>query len=176
MILYTDATTPFGRKCVIAALEREIPLEERFIKLSEPGDFLEVNPLNQIPALNRFECKTAIHLANGVIESTLLRTMELRRPECRQSKTFVNHLEARVMRGINTMEKKRQKTIGDWLNGEEITTAVALSYVDFRFSTEWRKTAPKLETWFERVACRKSMKLTAPTRERPIAMIDKIRV
>ena len=103
MILYTDATTPFGRKCVIAALEREIPLEERFIKLSEPGDFLEVNPLNQIPALfvergkcyfdsdvildyldtlhegsplipepNRFECKTAIHLANGVIESTLL--------------------------------------------------------------------------------------------------------
>ena len=51
MILYTDATTPFGRKCVIAALEREIPLEERFIKLSEPGDFLEVNPLNQIPAL-----------------------------------------------------------------------------------------------------------------------------
>ena len=205
MILYSDATTPFGRKCLIAALEREIPLEERFIKLSEPGDFLDINPLNQIPALfvergkcyfdsdvileyldtlhennplipelNKFECKTAIHLANGVIESTLLRTMELRRPECRQSKTFVNHLEARVMRGINTMEKKRQTTIGDWLNGEEITTAVALSYVDFRFSTEWRKTAPKLETWFERVACRKSMKLTAPTRERPITMIDKI--
>ena len=205
MILYTDATPPFGRKCGIAALERDIALEERFIKLSEPGDFLEVNPLNQIPALfvergkcyfdsdvileyldtlhgnsplipelNKFDCKTAIHLANGVIESTLLRTMELRRPECRQSKTFVNHLEARVMRGINTMEKKRQTTISDWLNGEEITTAVALSYVDFRFSTEWRKTAPKLETWFERVACRKSMKLTAPTRERPITMIDKI--
>ena len=207
MILYTDATTPFGRKCVIAALEREIPLEERFIKLSQPGDFLEVNPLNQIPALfikpgkcyfdsdvildyldtlhegsplipalNRFECKTAIHLANGVIESTLLRTMELRRPECRQSKTFINHLEARVTRGIDTMEKEREITIGDWLNGEEITTAVALSYVDFRFSTEWRKTAPTLETWFGRVSCRKSMELTAPTRERPIAMIDKIRV
>ena len=207
MILYTDATTPFGRKCVIAALEREIPLEERFIKLSQPGDFLEVNPLNQIPALfikpgkcyfdsdvildyldtlhegsplipalNRFECKTAIHLANGVIESTLLRTMELRRPECQQSKTYVAHLEARVMRGIDTMEKEREITIGDWLNGEEITTAVALSYVDFRFSTEWRKTAPTLETWFGRVSCRKSMELTAPTRERPIAMIDKIRV
>ncbi|MEC8236031.1 MAG: glutathione S-transferase family protein [Pseudomonadota bacterium] len=207
MILYSDATTPFGRKCLIAALEREIPLEERFIKLSEPGDFLDVNPLNQIPALfvergkcyfdsdvileyldtlhgnsplipelNKFECKTAIHLANGVIESTLLRTMELRRPECQQSKTYVAHLEARVMRGINTMEKKRETKIGDWLNGEEITTAVALSYVDFRFSTEWRKTAPTLETWFGRVSCRKSMELTAPTRERPIAMIDKIRV
>ncbi|GIR55005.1 MAG: hypothetical protein CM15mP62_24760 [Rhodospirillaceae bacterium] len=75
--------------------------------------------------------------------------MELRRPECQQSKTYVAHLEARVMRGIDTMEKKREITIGDWLNGEEITTAVALSYVDFRFSTEWRKTAPTLETWFE---------------------------
>ena len=69
----------------------------------------EGSPL--IPALNRFECKTAIHLANGVIESTLLRTMELRRPECQQSKTYVAHLEARVMRGINTMEKKRETKI-----------------------------------------------------------------
>ena len=78
------------------------------------------------------------------------------------------------MRGIDTMEKKRQTTIGDSLNGEEITTAVALSYVDFRFSMEWRKTAPTLETWFERVSCRNSMQLTAPTRERPITTIDKI--
>ena len=51
MILYTDATTPFGRKCIVATLERDIPLAERFIKLSEPGVFLEINPLNQIPAL-----------------------------------------------------------------------------------------------------------------------------
>ena len=37
-------------ECVIAALEREIPLEERFIKLSQPGDFPRVI-LDQIPAL-----------------------------------------------------------------------------------------------------------------------------
>ena len=205
MILYTDATTPFGRKCIIGALERDIPLEERFIKLSEPGDFLDINPLNQIPALfiqsgqyyfdsdvileyldtlhersplipdlNKFECKTAIHLANGIIESTLLRTMELRRPEGQQSKTYVTHLEARVMRGIKTMEKKRETAIADCLNGEEITTAVALSYIDFRFSTEWRKSAPILEEWFEKVSGRKSMQLTAPTRERPITLSDTI--
>ena len=205
MILYTDATTPFGRKCIIGALERDIPLEERFIKLSEPGDFLNINPLNQIPALfiqpsqyyfdsdvileyldtlhersplipdsNKFECKTAIHLANGIIESTLLRTMELRRPEGQQSKTYVTHLEARVMRGIKTMEKKRETTIVDCFNGEEISTAVALSYVDFRFSTEWRKIAPTLEEWFDKVSRRESMELTTPTRERPITMSDKI--
>ena len=52
MILYTDATTPFGRKCLVAALERNIALEERFVNLSDPQEFLFVNPLNQIPALS----------------------------------------------------------------------------------------------------------------------------
>ena len=96
MILYTDATTPFGRKCLVAALERGIVLEERFVKLSDPKEFLLVNPLNQIPALsvdqqkyydsdvilqfldslhegpplipekNKYKHLTSIHLANAV--------------------------------------------------------------------------------------------------------------
>ena len=111
MILYTDATTPFGRKCLVAALERNIALEERFVNLSDPQEFLFVNPLNQILALsvgqqnyfdsdvilqfldslhegpplipekNKYKHLTSIHLANAVIESTLLRIMEKRRVE-----------------------------------------------------------------------------------------------
>ena len=52
MILYTDETTPFGRKCLVAALERNIVLEEIFVKLSDPKEFMLINPLNQIPALS----------------------------------------------------------------------------------------------------------------------------
>ena len=51
MILYTDASTPFGRKSLLAALERGIPIREEFVSLSDPGPFAEVNPLVQIPAL-----------------------------------------------------------------------------------------------------------------------------
>ena len=51
MILYTDASTPFGRKSLLAALERRIPIREEFVCLSDPGPFAEVNPLVQIPAL-----------------------------------------------------------------------------------------------------------------------------
>ena len=51
MILYTDASTPFGRKSLLAALERGIPLTEEFVSLSDPGPFAEANPLVQIPAL-----------------------------------------------------------------------------------------------------------------------------
>jgi glutathione S-transferase len=51
MILYTDASTPFGRKCLLAALERRIPIKEEFVDLANPGPFAEINPLVQIPAL-----------------------------------------------------------------------------------------------------------------------------
>lgn len=51
MILYTDASTPFGRKSLLAALERGIPITEEFVSLSDPGPFADANPLVQIPAL-----------------------------------------------------------------------------------------------------------------------------
>ena len=68
-----------------------------------------------------------MHLANAVIESTLLRVMEKRRLEKEQSSNFIAHLEARIGRGIAAMEETRLEEIGELLNGEEITTAIALS-------------------------------------------------
>jgi len=197
MILYTDATTPFGRKCLVAALERNIALEERFVKLSDPKGFLLVNPLNQIPALvvktqsyfdsdvilqfldtvhsgpslipenNRFDHLTSLHLGNAIIESTLLRIMEKRRVETEQSPAFIAHLEARISRGITKMEDIRNEEIGEFLNAEELTTAIALSYVDFRFTPDWREQAPKLSNWHRAIEQRPSMISSQPSRTKP---------
>ena len=197
MILYTDATTPFGRKCLVAALERGIVLEERFVKLSDPKEFLLINPLNQIPALsvdqqkyfdsdvilqfldslhegpplipekNKYKHLTSMHLANAIIESTLLRVMEKRRVETEQSSDFIVHLEARINRGIAEMEETRLEEIGELLNGEEITTAIALSYVDFRFTRDWRAKTPKLSNWHAITEQRASMICSQPNRTRP---------
>ena len=197
MILYTDATTPFGRKCLVAALERGIVLEERFVKLSDPKEFLLINPLNQIPALsvdqqkyfdsdvilqfldslhegpplipekNKYKHLTSIHLANAVIESTLLRVMEKRRVETEQSSDFIAHLEARIGRGIAAMEETRLEKIGELLNGEEITTAIALSYVDFRFTRDWRTKTPELSNWHATIEQRISMICSQPNRTQP---------
>jgi glutathione S-transferase len=49
--LLTDATTPFGRKIVVAAIERRIPMEEMFVPLDGTGPLDEWNPLRQIPTL-----------------------------------------------------------------------------------------------------------------------------
>jgi glutathione S-transferase len=51
MQLYNDATSPFGRKILVAAAERDIPFDEVIVDCFAPGPLDAVNPLRQIPAL-----------------------------------------------------------------------------------------------------------------------------
>lgn len=51
MKLLSDATTPFGRKVVVAALERSIEFEEVFVPLDGTGSLDQYNALRQIPTL-----------------------------------------------------------------------------------------------------------------------------
>lgn len=51
MKLYTNAASPFARKCRIVAHELKLPLEEiRTLPMQDP-DFRRINPLGKIPAL-----------------------------------------------------------------------------------------------------------------------------
>lgn len=51
MRLLNDATSPFGRKVMVAALERAIPLVEEFVDLTALESVALWNPLRQIPVL-----------------------------------------------------------------------------------------------------------------------------
>lgn len=51
MKLLTDATTPFGRKIAVAAIERRIAMEEVFVPLDGTGPLDQWNPLRQVPTL-----------------------------------------------------------------------------------------------------------------------------
>ena len=51
MKLLSDATTPFGRKVLVAALERSIDVGEEFVALDGTGPLDRYNPLRQIPTL-----------------------------------------------------------------------------------------------------------------------------
>ena len=195
MILYSDATTPFGRKCLVAAIERGIVMEEQFVSLGNPGKFAVTNPLIQIPALetdggdvyfdsdvilqyldtchsgpalipeeDRFGHMTRIHLANGVIESTLLRRMEQVRPDGEKSAKFMTHLEARITRGLNRLDKLRKPATDEPLSAEDITLLCALGYVDFRHPHDWRSGSKKLAAWLEKTAERPSAKVSVPER------------
>ncbi len=200
MILYTDASTPFGRKSLLAALERGIPIEEEFVNLAEPGAFSEINPLVQIPALkaadgqvyfdsdvifqyldtrhkgsplipedDRFARLTRIHLANGVIEATLLRRMEEMRPDDEKSATFIARLQGRIGRGLARLEKLCREPHDGPMDAEDITKLCALDYVDFRYPHGWRNSHPKLATWAARNSERGSAKVSLPGRTDPVA-------
>jgi len=49
--LYTNAASPFGRKCRVIARELDIKLEEVNTMPFQSPDFRKVNPLGKIPAL-----------------------------------------------------------------------------------------------------------------------------
>lgn len=51
MKLLSDATTPFGRKVLVAAIERAVVLDEVFVPLDGSGPLGDFNPLRQIPTL-----------------------------------------------------------------------------------------------------------------------------
>jgi glutathione S-transferase len=200
MILHSDASTPFGRKCLVAALERRIAMDERYVDLANPGVFAEVNPLIQIPALetddgqvyfdsdvilqfldtqhsgeplvpaeDRFGHLTRVHLANGLIESTLLRRMEIVRPDGEKSPDFVARLEARIARGLSRLEALRPVATNEPMTAEEITLACALDYVDFRYSHDWRNGAPKLAAWRDALGTRPSLVRTMPGGRDPVS-------
>jgi len=193
MKLLTDATTPFGRKAIVAARERKIALDETFVSIDAGLD--QHNPLRQIPALvtdageslydsdtilfyldslhdgeslfpgqTRFVDLTRIACANGLIEAVLQRTMESRRADGEKSESEMARLEQRAYRALGALEQQATALSSSTLSAADITTACALEYTDFRLTDAWREQAPALRDWLADVCERPSMTGTRPTR------------
>lgn len=200
MKILNDATSPFGRKTIVAAMERSIPVEEVFVDLNGPT-LDPWNPLRQIPTLvpdvgpavfdsdvivqyldekhsgppliprnDAAAIMTRMALANGLMEATLTRLMETRRPDGERSKAFIAKMEERIQRVLTALNSNLSTLsgTGEALTADQITIAVALGYVDFRFNRDWHGKFPELSRWYEGIAARRSMVLTAPTRTAPV--------
>lgn len=195
MRLLSDASTPFGRKVMVAALERGIPVREEFVSLAGDGPLDSFNPLRQIPVLVTddgdavfdssvilafldtrhdgdkllpadpgLRVATRVALADGLIEATLQRIMEVRRPAGEQSPGFVTKLEGRIARALAAIDRVFGQVSVAPLCADAITIACALDYVDFRYNADWRATYPALSTWQQAIAARPSMQRTKPGR------------
>jgi glutathione S-transferase len=203
--LLSDATTPFGRKVLVAAIERAVVLEEVFVPLDGTGPLDEWNPLRQIPTLvladgrsiydsdvivdyldtrhrserlipeaARFDVLTRMALGSGLIEATLLRRIETLRVPQERSAAFIAKMEQRIHRVFSALDKQLA-SLGNAsgpLRADQITVACALGYVDFRYNEGWRAEHPALGQWFARLASRRSMLATVPTRSTPVARED----
>ena len=105
-------------------------------------------------AVLRFEA-----LADGMMDATVARLLETRKPSAQQTADFIRNQEAKVARSLDFAE--RQLGSRFWFVSErfglaDLAMAVALEYIDFRYAHGWRGDHPRLAQWLAGVGARPS--------------------
>lgn len=157
-----------------------------------PTEFLAANPLSRIPTLvsdhgealpdskliidflqsrvtplptptSRWAAARRAVVADGVLEAALGSVLEKRRPESIIYPSYLDRQQAVIERAIDMLELEANALSDDAPGVIDITTGVALGYLDFRLPyIEWRRRAPALNDWYARFSERPAMVDTRP--------------
>jgi glutathione S-transferase len=114
------------------------------------------------PEADIWGVETRTALAIGIMEAGLQRRMEILRPEGEKSPGFIRKLETRIDRALDHLEQLVDKLAVKALTMDQIVSACALGYTDFRYGDGWRKRCPRLDAWSLDFAKRPSMQATEP--------------
>jgi len=98
-------------------------------------------------------------LGQGMMEATVARFVELRKPADKQDGTTAAKHEARIAQALAFADERvpaagfiQSKTIGI----ADIALGTALGYIDLRYARDWRGKYPKLAAWFAPISQRPS--------------------
>jgi glutathione S-transferase len=111
-------------------------------------------------------------LAHGLIDATVVRLLDLRRPEALRSAEVRAREEARIARTLDSIERDiggRQWLCLNRLTVADLVLAVALQYMDFRYPHDWRGSRPALAAWAKTMHARPSFASTLPPGFTPVA-------
>lgn len=101
-------------------------------------------------------------LADGILDATVLRLLEEKRPEGERSQGWITRQQGAVNRALDQLESEADG-FGRDVNIGTIAVGVALGYLDFRFPKDnWRADHPALADWFDIFCERPSMVATIP--------------
>lgn len=102
-------------------------------------------------------------VAEGVIDAAFATVIEKRRPEGIRHVAFLDRQAEVIRRSIAVLDLEAGELSNDGAGIVEVTTAVALAYLDLRMPyIEWRKAHEPLQRWCTGFALRPSMVATAP--------------
>lgn len=150
-VLIRDQGEPlYESNLIIEYLESLLPAEKRLVPVS--GE-------------RRWQVLRLQALASGMIDATATRTVELRKQAPTQSPVVLERELGRIDRLLTTFEKTAapgRHVAGDTMTTADLVLGVALQYLDFRHTAEWRKAAPRLAAWFAPIAQRPSFLSTLP--------------
>lgn len=111
---------------------------------------------------DRWLLLTGQSLADGILDAAVLRFVEDKRPQELASTEWKTRQKEKIDRALDHIETIA-KSWDQNVNIQTLSTAVALSYLDFRFDADrWRQNRPKLSAWHEIFAERQAMRDTVP--------------
>jgi glutathione S-transferase len=135
-------------------------------------DHLDGKPLPPADAAGYWQSQWWQALGNGMIDATIARIMESRRPPDKLMPEKMRREEARIARAFVTASDAYKE--GGYLVGRKFSLAdlvmgVALQYIDIRYPHDWRSAHPALAAWHAGIASRKSFVQTLPPGFTPVA-------
>jgi glutathione S-transferase len=104
-------------------------------------------------------------LGQGILEAVVARMMETRRPSERQDPAVIDKQEGKVAAALGFADehyKNGNHLVDDALTIADISLAVALEYIDFRYAHDWRGLYPRLGKWLEEYSSRPAFIETRP--------------
>ncbi len=104
-------------------------------------------------------------LGDGMMDATVARFLEERRPSGERSEAWAVRQKLVVERALDGLEEEADELSGDMdtMDIGKLTIGVALGYLDLRFAADdWRSGRGRLSDWFNGVNRRPSMTGTAP--------------
>ncbi|AZU04254.1 glutathione S-transferase domain-containing protein [Glycocaulis alkaliphilus] len=101
-------------------------------------------------------------VADGLMDLTIGRRIEMNRPANRRYKLWTERWERGIVRTLEQLDRERGQFERSVDHGA-LSIAVALSYLDLRYAElDWRAAHPELGAFLERWEQRDSIRLTAP--------------
>ncbi len=128
-------------------------------------DHLGGKPLPPADAAGYWQSQWWQALGNGMIDATIARVLESRRPADKQMPEKMQREETRIARAFATAVGAcpgGQFLAGSKFSLADLVLGVAFQYIDIRYPHDWRGAHPRLEQWFEGIAGRKSFEETLP--------------
>lgn len=128
-------------------------------------DSLKAPALIPLSGEPRWQVLTVHALAQGMLDATVTRLLETRRPPAQQSADVIARQEQKIARALEhaaRLVEGRTYLCGDRLGFADLSLAVALDYIDFRYAHPWRERWPALGRWLGTINQRPSFRETVP--------------
>lgn len=104
-------------------------------------------------------------LADGILDATVTRLLESRRPQPQQSPENIKRQEEKIARALayaDSVPEGGAYLMQNRFSIADLCLGVALEYVDFRYPHAWRAGHPRLARWLEGISQRPSFIETVP--------------